>query len=539
MASLSPFTAILGDRHAAHLLRRSTFVLNKSRIKTFATMTASSALDELMKPATLKNEQPIDLTTGQPWINNGTATTTDQTRLRRYVRNWVLNEMRYDETIHSRMLFFLHKIWVTNFADSTSERFFDYLALLRHYTTGSYKELAKKMTLDMLMLVYLNNTSNNKTAPNENYAREFLELFTIGKGTQIAPGNYTNYTEEDVIQGAKLLTGFKTSTRGTELDPDTGLPRGRAVYNQHNIEPKKFSAAFYNAIIQPATNAVDMFRELNDYVEMVFAQQETARLYCRRLYRYFVRRNISDEIETDIIRPLAILLIEKNYDTDPVIRTLLGSQHFFDQDDSDAKDEIIGGLIKSPLELFLQTTNYFNLQWQDFKTETDALYRHLDSLVCNVILDQGGMLFFAPSDVAGYSPYYQDDGYDLLWFTGNTIISRYKLGAMLISGRSFLNNTGRIGAKIDLAAFIKDSGNFSDPGDAAVLVREFADGLIAESIDENRKSYFLNIFLDDVKPEDWTYEWNNYLSTGDSSEVKIGLERLFENILSSQEYQNL
>ena len=492
-----------------------------------------------MRPPTLQHPQPIDPATGQPWINAGTATSTEQFKLRRYVRNWILNEMRYDQTIHSRMLFFLHKIWVTNFATTNSERYFDHLALLRHYTTGSYKLLARKMTLDMLMLVYLNNTNNNKSAPNENYAREFLELFTIGKGPQIAPGNYTNYTEDDVIAGARLLTGFKVSTRGNEIDPDTGIPRGRAAFSQHNTEPKQFSAAFGGQVIQPATNAADMHRELAEYTDMVFSQPETARLYCRRLYRYFVARTISDEIEKDIIEPLADQLILLDYETGPVISTLLSSQHFYDLDDSDRKDEIIGGLIRSPLELFLQTTNYFELKWQDLVTETEALYKHLDNLVCNVILDQGGMLFFAPADVAGYAAYYQEPGYDRLWFTANTIISRYKLSNMLISGKSFLNNTGRIGARIDVAAYIKDSGLFTDPGDAATLVREFADGLMPENIDELRKSYFLDIFLDDVKPEDWTYEWNKYVQTGVATEVGIGLERLLQALLGSQEYQNL
>jgi uncharacterized protein (DUF1800 family) len=168
-----------------------------------------------MKPMVFTRDQPIDPVTGQPWINNGTPTDTVQPSLRHYVRNWVLNEMRYDERYsHSKMLFFLHKCMVVNSNTNTSERFYDYLALIFKYTTGSFKTLAKKMTKDNLMLIYLNNTDNKKTAPNENYAREFLELFTIGKGPQIAPGNYTNYTEQDVVVGAKLLTGIRLDTNG-------------------------------------------------------------------------------------------------------------------------------------------------------------------------------------------------------------------------------------------------------------------------------------------------------------------------------------
>ncbi|HPB53790.1 MAG TPA: DUF1800 family protein, partial [Saprospiraceae bacterium] len=296
MASLELRKGILGERLAGHLLRRATYRYDIGRIKEFAQYTASEAVDKLMLPVTFTLDQPIDPATGAPWINNGTSTTTAQPALRNYVRSWVLNEMRFDETIHGKMVFFLHKCLVTTFIQSTSERFFDYLALLYKFTTGSFKVLARKMTMDNLMLIYLNNTNNNKNAPNENYAREFLELFTIGKGPQVGPGDYTNYTEEDVVVGAKLLTGIRANTRLATIDPDTGLSTGRFAFGQHNTEDKTFSAAFDNRTIKGAKSVDEMPKELEEYVDMVFSKIETARLYCRRLYRYFISSNITPEI---------------------------------------------------------------------------------------------------------------------------------------------------------------------------------------------------------------------------------------------------
>ncbi|HQP78033.1 MAG TPA: DUF1800 family protein, partial [Saprospiraceae bacterium] len=162
MASLELRKGILGERLAGHLLRRATYRYDIGRIKEFAQYTASEAVDKLMLPVTFTLDQPIDPATGAPWINNGTSTTTAQPALRNYVRSWVLNEMRFDETIHGKMVFFLHKCLVTTYNQSTSERFFDYLALLYKFTTGSFKVLARKMTMDNLMLIYLNNTNNNK-----------------------------------------------------------------------------------------------------------------------------------------------------------------------------------------------------------------------------------------------------------------------------------------------------------------------------------------------------------------------------------------
>jgi uncharacterized protein (DUF1800 family) len=155
------------------------------------------------------------------------------------------------------------------------------------------------------MLKYLNGDVNNETNPNENFAREFLELFTIGKGPQQGPGDYTNYTEEDIQAAARLLTGFKKGNRTDNIDADTGIPRGYANPNKHDSTDKQFSYAFQDQIITGSSTAEGMWLELRDFTEMVFTQDETARNICRKLYRYFVSRNISTEIETDIIGPLA------------------------------------------------------------------------------------------------------------------------------------------------------------------------------------------------------------------------------------------
>lgn len=76
------------------------------------------------------------------------------------------------------------------------------------------------------MLDYLDNTKNNANNPNENYAREFLELFTILKGEQVGNGDYTNYTEVDVQQAAKVFSGIKTKHDRTIIDADTNIPMG-------------------------------------------------------------------------------------------------------------------------------------------------------------------------------------------------------------------------------------------------------------------------------------------------------------------------
>lgn len=230
------------------------------------------------------------------------------------------------------------------------------------------------MIMDNTMLLYLNNHQNTLNNPNENFAREFLELFTILKGEQVGPGDYTNYTEDDIVEGAKVLTGCRAVTDRSVVDDETGIPRGDYRYNLHTKGDKTFSERFNKTVIKGAANTAEMPAELDDYVDMIFAQPETAKNLCRRLYRFFVHKTISSEIETDIIEPLANTLIANNFEVLPVIQKLLKSEHFFDADDSDNADEIIGGLIKSPLELVYQSLSFFNLSPADPATEPGANY---------------------------------------------------------------------------------------------------------------------------------------------------------------------
>jgi len=113
-----------------------------------------------------------------------------------------------------KLVFFLHTCFTV-----AKDSGYDYLKLLDFYAYGSVKTLAKKITFDNAMLYYLDNTTNNKNNPNENYAREFLELFTILKGPQISEGNYTNYTETDIQQAAKIFSGIKVKPDRDTIDP--------------------------------------------------------------------------------------------------------------------------------------------------------------------------------------------------------------------------------------------------------------------------------------------------------------------------------
>lgn len=556
MASLAPLSGVLGQRRAAHLLRRTSFRYTKDKIDQMAGLNAAGAVGPLLQMFDPQLDQPIyddpstqGVAENVAWLNppqNPNTYPAEDFVLRRWLMGWWVNEALHDPGIGHKMMLFYHQYFAVTANTMGTGHFYDYLRLLRWGALGNFKKLATKMVTDNCMLRYLNNNENVAGNPNENFAREFLELFTIGKGPQVAEGDYTHYTEQDIVAAARVLTGFRTRVNRDVVDAETGIPRGDAFFGpianpQHDAGSKQFSEKFQNTAIAGATNTAGMWTELNTFVDMVFAQEETARNICRRLYRYFVSRKITAEIEADIIEPLAATFRNNNYEILPVLTQLFRSEHFFDADDSDNSDEIVGGLIKSPLDLSLQSMAFFGVPIPNPLTQNSLHYVNLYSrAVLERMLGMAGLPLFFPSDVAGYPGFYQDPDYHRQWFNSSTIIARYKLPAMLLSGRNQIgtNPNGQIGTRLDIAPWVKNSGVISNPEDCFTLVDEMLAYLLPETIDSDRYNYFLNtVFLDGLPASDWTYEWQNYVATNDATEVKLILERFVNAIMYSPEYQ--
>ena len=551
MASLSPLLGVLGRRQAAHLLRRTSYRFTKAKVDELAALTAAQALPTLLQQYPVQVEQPhyddpitMMVNENATWcLPYGMSSPVEEFKLRRFVVGWWLNEAAHDSGIGHKMSFFFHQYLITDILSYGTAHFFDYLGLLRWGALGNFKKLATKMVTDNCMLRYLNNTQNAKLSPNENFAREFFELFTIGKGPQIGPGDYTNYTEDDIVQAARVLTGFRVQGGRNMFDAETGLPHGVPKLGPHDTGNKTFSAKFQGTTITGATTDVGMLQELDAFVNMVFAQPETAKNLCRRLYRFFVSRNLTEEIENDIIVPLANTLIASNFEVKPVLEQLLQSQHFFDADDSDNTDEIFGGMIKAPLELALQAITYFGVPIPDPITNTVEHYINFyGSGVQDRMLTLASMQLFYPDNVAGYTGYYQSPDYYRQWFNSSTIIARYKLPAILLSGKNTIGGQTNktIGTKLNIAPWVKNSGNITDPADPYVLVNDLLDYLLPETPSAERFDYFFNtVFLTNLPPADWTYDWQDYLNTNNDENVKIPLERLINNIMFSPEFQTL
>ena len=225
------------------------------------------------------------------------------------------------------------------------------------------------------------------------------------------------------------------------------------------------------------------------------------------------------------------------------------SQHFYDEDTSDNSDEIIGSIVKSPLQLISETIRLLNINLPNPEASAtnppssfsnDQIYFHkfYYNFSYLAFFPSTGINPFSPESVAGYPAMYQTPSFDRNWFSSNTIIGRYKLIECFISGRNkILNNNANIRVLFNTVDYVENSGNFSLATDAITLVQEIANLLYCESIDSSRNAYFISILTDGLEAYYWNSAWNDYLQTGNTVQVKIRLDALFTAMINAPEFQ--
>lgn len=546
MPSINPASGSLGRKKAAHLLRRVGFGPTKQEIDAFSQKSIQQAVSDVLQPLTEFPAPPLDPAVGVSWLdpayNNPDP---DKGDFKTYIFSWWMEQMRSGSTnITEKMVFFHH----TNFTTIASrvpdnEALYYQNALFRFYALGNFKTLAKKMCLDNAMLRHLDGFLNESGRPNENFAREFLELYTIGKGEQVGPQDYTNYTEDDIQEAAKVLSGYGYDRTFSNIDEETGIPLGNIKSNdgiyasRHDNSIKQFSAAFQNRTIAPLevidgkVTIENTLEELDQLVNMIFDQPETARHICRKLYRFFVYYKIDAEVERDIIEPMANTFRQNDYEIIPVLSQLLQSTHFYDMDNAVSRDNNIGAIIKSPLELIIGTIRFFKNEVPDYLTQAEAFYEYY-----KILLKQSndqGLDLYEPFEVAGYAAYHQRPGFNRNWISSNYLALRYQFVTRILSGLNPDN-----GIDLDILTYVDNTANVPDPSDPDSIVSNLIDYLLPEEIPADRYAYYKDIVLKDtLSTINWQFEWQNYKQSGDGSAIRAQLENLVIALTQSPEFQ--
>jgi uncharacterized protein (DUF1800 family) len=493
-STLAPYAGPWGYEQAAHLLRRCVFGPTRGEITAAASSSLAAVLTGLLTapatPGPPLNVSTTDTTVaiGQTWVGQAFDQTLEGVR-RTSLRDWWLGQLLSPTTsLSEKMTLFWHNHFVIEFGDINSAQYgYEYVRLLRQHALGNIKQLAKDITVNPAMLRYLNGNASVVGAPNENYGRELLELFTIGKGPLIAPGNYTNYTEADVQAAAKVLTGWRDNATTVA---------GYFTASRHDTTTKQFSSAFGNATIAP--NGADEYKDL---INLIFAQVETARFLVRALYRWFVYYVIDSQVEADIIQPLATILIQNGYNVVPVLQALFGSQHFFDAAN-------VGCLIKSPLDFTVGVCRQLELASPPASSVV-AQYGMWEYLYALANVQQ--QTLGDPPNVAGWVAYYQSPQYHELWINAVTLPRRNQATDLFI-GTGYTKNSFTI--KADPIALVQAmpaaiSGSGSDPN---LLIAEFVRLMVPLALTANQLAFLKNALLPGLPDFEWTIEWGQYLA---------------------------
>ncbi len=549
MPPLTQLTGNLTKSQAAHLLRRTTFGPSSEDILAFTGLSVNAALDILFATQPTP-DPPIDPGTGTTWLNPRSSAGANQETLINYYMSWHLERMLKSGTnIKEKITFFYHShLPARRSLIEESEAIYYQNIFFRYYAFGSFKELFRKICIDNAMLVYLDGATNESSSPNENFAREMFELYSIGRGEQVTEGNYSNYNEDDVKAATKLLTGWTNDDTYTNPDPDTGIPIGilqtftsgtYQLANKHDPGTKQFSSAFGNESITPA-EIIEGYatkeaaeEELDTLIDMIFDQDETARFITRKVYRYFMYREVNEAI----VNQLAENFKAADYNMESLLRELLGSQHFYDTDNANVDDDNKGALIKSPIELIFGTIRAFNIEIAEITSNPSTVYnREYIPGILECIFRQG-LDFYEPFEVAGYPAYHQFPGYNRNWITPHTLAYRYLFADLLIEG---VNHDGEpLGFQLDILNWVQDTNHIGDPSNAGQLVDEMLELLIPFTVSSERRDHFLNdILLDGIYASAWTTEWNTYIADGSNeSTIRPRLESLVRAIMKSPEFQ--
>lgn len=378
-STLAPYTDPLDELRAAHLYRRLGFSASVQTINAAVGQTAGALVDNLVDQALAL--PPIPAPEWADWTN---ANYPEDDDLARQLRNAQRDEFRtaygnslLDNNLRDRMSFFWSNHFVTELDVYDCNSFlYYYINNLQRNALGNFKTFVSEIGLTSAMLYYLDGVRNRGNNPNENYARELYELFTLGEGN--------GYTEEDIIETAKSLSGY------TE--------RGEEGCTQVTFDPENFNTDNKTILGQTGNWGYD------DTIDILFNERanEIAWFICQKLYTFFVHPDANDDDGNaqTIINGLAATFTANNFEIAPVLRQLFKSQHFFDED-------AIGVIIKSPFDLYLNLIK-----------ETGFTYD--DGTVINVIDASTliGQELFDPFDVAGWQR-------DRQWINTNFIIGRW------------------------------------------------------------------------------------------------------------------
>ena len=519
--SISKFTGSWSRRHAAHLLRRTIFGPTSQQIANAVDLGLDGTVQQLLnnvnplpaEPVNYRYDDDPNVPLGTSWVSAEFTSGKDYQRRRSHNAWEVGNMINQADTISAKLTMFWFNHFVTEAtAVSDARAFYKFIQIFRENGLGNFRDLVNEVTVSMAMLIYLNGNVNKNTAPNENYARELLELFTVGKGELVEAGNYTNYTEQDIIEASRVLTGYKTTKNP--------LDKVEYVSSRHDKGSKEFSAAFQNEVIENGEQD-----EYNTLVDMILRQKETARFITRKIYRWFLYYEITAEVETNIIEPLADILYQNNYEIRPLLETFFSSQHFHDE-------FFWATQIKSPVDFNIGVLRQLQVS---FPASSD--FHNLYSLWYKVYQDMVKQQqdISSPPDVSGWKAYYQEPLFYRTWINSVTLPIRQDFVNLLLNNRIKYDGIPIVFDPFDIV------DQLMEPEDPNRLIEQLGDLFYQIPLSQEQYDDFKEVLIPGLPDFEWTIEYGDYKANPGDETIKLAVKKklteLFTSMLNRAEYQ--
>ncbi len=401
-----------GYDQARHLLWRAGFGGTPGQIRTLATMGVEDAVALLVNTTNAASPEPVasdrfsadimrplteeerrqyraaqqsrdENALAQFRLRRQQQQRTDRRQIADLQRWWLERMIETPRPLEEKMTLFWHGHFATGYRKiENSYHMFQQNQMFRANALGNFGALLGGIVRDPAMLGYLDNQLNRRAAPNENLAREIMELFALGEG---------NYTENDIKEGARTLTGY-------------GFEGNDFVFsqNQHDTGSKRLFGRSGNF-------------DGEDFVEIILSQRACSEFIAKKIYEFFVaevptdRRDPAYDPIVSVIKQMARTLVQNKYQLAPMLTELFESEHFY-------SPRFVCEQIKSPVQLVVGAVRSLNTPVRDLGILNDAL---------NLM----GQQLFEPPSVAGWSG-------GRSWINTSTLFVRQNILTFLLTGKT-------------------------------------------------------------------------------------------------------
>ena len=363
---------------AGHLYRRAGYGSTPSELKEAVAIGFDETFEKMLAPA----KNPLK---ALPAVNNNPNLPAGAIQIR---ATWLQRMLSGAEPIRERMMLFWHNHFATSIAKIMDARLMQKQHdLIRKHALGKFGPFLKEMSRDAAMLIWLDSNQNVKAHPNENYAREVMELFSLGVG---------HYKEKDIQEAARAFTGWHVSA------PNDGERRFAFRDIEHDSGTKT---------VLGRTGLWDG----DDVLRILLEQAACPQFLVRKLYAYFINENLQPP--DSFLKPLADDLKKADLDISVTVKTMLRSRHFFSAYAYRQK-------VKSPIDYVLGVSRMFGTG------ATGSVVISPYSLIGTLELQ--GQQLYQPPNVKGWEG-------GKAWLNTATVLARHNFAYEICNGMKTLN----------------------------------------------------------------------------------------------------